>query len=117
MAADDRPTPPPARPGIRTPPPPKARPDPGPLRVVLGFGGLAAASAMAVAMLTPVTTTAVAGAPAVVAADPATPTRHIVRYVQLLPGQTAPPAAAVQRAPTPTPRVVTIRTRQSGAKP
>jgi len=117
MAAADRPTPQVARPGVRTPPPPKARPDPGPLRLVLGFGGLAAASAMAVSMLTPVTTTAVDTSSAVVAGEPATPARHVVQYVQLQPGQTAPPAATVQRAPTPTPRVVTVRTRQSGAKP
>ena len=34
--------------------------------------------------------------------------------VQLGPGETAPPKAIVQQAPAPTPRVVTVTTRQSG---
>ena len=85
------------------------------MRVILGFTGLAAASAMATAVaLPPVaaeTTTIVAAADAGVV-----PVRHVVRYVQLQPGQTAPPNAAVSVAPQPTPRVVVVTTRQSGKK-
>ena len=42
------------------------------------------------------------------------PVTHITRTVQLGPGETAPPKAIVRQAPAPTPRVVTVTTRQSG---
>jgi hypothetical protein len=49
-----------------------------------------------------------------VAAGPTPVVKHVTRYVQLQPGQTAPPAAVVQQAPAPKPRVVVVTTRQSG---
>ena len=48
-------------------------------------------------------------------ADPAPSVRHVIQYVQLKPGQTAPPKAVVKQAPAPPPRVVVVTTtRQSG---
>jgi hypothetical protein len=84
------------------------------------MGSLAAASALA---------TAIVSAPAV--ASPADPTvlstglepaatplvRHVVKYVQLKPGETAPPQAVVRQQAAPKPRVVTLVTRQSGSRP
>ena len=75
--------------GHRSPP----RPDPKPIRALIAFAGVAAASAMATVIVRPqaqpiaVTTSAVAVDPTAV------PVRHVTRYVQLLPGQTAPPNA------------------------
>ena len=106
---------------VRPPHVKKPRPDPGPLRVALALTGMATASALITAFLAPsagadagtaattttTTTTTVADAP--------TPSvRHVVQYVQLKPGQTAPPAAIVKQAPAPKPRVVVVTTRQSG---
>ena len=103
---------------VRPPSVKKPRPDPGPLRVALALTGMATASALITAFLAPsagadagaattTTTTTVADAP--------TPSvRHVVQYVQLKPGQTAPPAAIVKQAPAPKPRVVVVTTRQSG---
>jgi hypothetical protein len=96
----------------------KPRPDPGPLRIALGLTGMATASALVSALLGPA-----AGASAAVDAgkiDTAAVTgtspavRHVIRYVQLAPGQTAPPRAVLQQAPTPKPRVVVVTTKQSG---
>ncbi len=98
----------------------KPKPDPRPLRLVIGLTGLATASALLTAFLSPATgaeagtagTTTVTVLPAGTP-DPV-PVRHIVRYVQLKPGQTAPPKAVVKQAPAPKPRVVVVTTKQSG---
>lgn len=93
----------------------RSKPDSRPMRVVLGFTGLAAASAIFTAVALPpdvmpaTTLTTVADAAAA-------PVRHVIRYVQLKPGETAPPNAAVAAAPQPTPRVVVVTTHQSGTK-
>jgi hypothetical protein len=105
------------RPATPVPPQPRvprSRPDPTGLRVALGFAGVAAASAMGTAFLAPVTAATPTSTTIV---EAAVPVQHVTRYVQLLPGQTAPPQATVTQAPAPTPRIVTITTRQSGAKP
>jgi len=101
---------------IRPPAPihaPKAKPDPRPMRVALGFGGVAALSALAAAIVLPprpvTSAPAAVGQPTAVPSDnsstteTATPaaTRPIL-YVQLAPGQTAPPGAIVIDAATPT---------------
>jgi hypothetical protein len=96
----------------------KPRPDPGPLRIALGLAGMATASALVTAFLTPAAdANAGVGATVTDVSVPA-PTsdsvRHVTRYVQLQPGQTAPPAAIVQQAPAPKPRIVVVRTKQSG---
>jgi hypothetical protein len=109
---DRQPTP--ARPAA--PRRPGGRPDARPMRAILGFTGIAAASAIATAIVRPPTanlaqTTAVIGG---VADQAGAPVRHVTQYVQLLPGQTAPPNAAVQAVPQPTPRVVIVTTHQSG---
>jgi hypothetical protein len=105
-------------PPVRTVAERKPRPDPGPLRIAIGLAGMATASALLTAFLGPATE-ANAGAPVTTtfvtaAGAPDTAIRHVVRYVQLAPGQTPPPKAVVQQAPAPTPRVVTVTTKQSG---
>lgn len=98
----------------------KPRPDPGPLRLAFGLTGMATATALLTAFLVP-GTGADAGAgtttPVTVADGPAPSVLHVKRVVQLRPGQTAPPNAVVNQAPTPKPRIVVVTTRQSGAKP
>ena len=91
------------------------------MRIALGMTGIAAASAIATALLAPVATVSgtgdVAQTAATVPVQPAASVRHVTQFVQLKPGQTAPPKAVVQQAPAPKPRVVVVTTRQSGAKP
>lgn len=105
------------------PEPVRRRPDPGSLRVLVTFAGIASASALTTAMLPSVVpVTDAAGAGTALAADqitsttvPAPSVKHVTRYVVLKPGQTAPPHASVLVRPTPTPRVTVVtRTRQSG---
>jgi hypothetical protein len=82
--------------------------------------GIAAASAIASALMSSSGANAdVATIQTVVTlpADPAPVVRHVVRYVQLMPGQTAPPKATVKQAPAPKPRIVVVTTRQSGSTP
>lgn len=94
---------------------PRSRPDPASHRLAIGFGGIAAASALATAFLGPAQAATPMAAPAPVTADAGLIQRDI-RYVQLLPGQTPPPNATVAQAPAATPRVVVVTTRQSGTK-
>ena len=90
--------------------------------MLVTFAGIASASALAAAMLPSVApATDAAGAGSVAAgqvseAAVAVPSvQHVIRYVTLKPGQTAPPHASVITRPTPTPRVTVVtRTRQSG---
>jgi hypothetical protein len=91
---------------------PKAKPDPRPMRVALSFGGIAALSALSAAIVLPprpVTSAPVAAdqpasafgdtgsqAASSSAPSPATPqTSPTILYIQLAPGQTAPPGATV----------------------
>lgn len=96
---------------------PKARPDARPMRLALGAGGLAAFSALAAAIVMP--PRPVTQAPPVVpqkqtGTTSATGTplqlQRPIRYVQLLPGETAPPGATVipATAPTPITMIVTV---------
>jgi len=97
----------------------RPRPDPGPLRIAIGFGAVAATSALVTALSSPAGggTAAIQPGTVVTVTDPAPLVRHVVQYIQLEPGQTAPPQSVVQQAPAPKPRVVVVTTRQSGAKP
>ena len=108
---------PPARPALPPrPTSPRARPDPTSHRLAIGFGGLAAASALVAAFLTPAT--AATPAPAAPVTSDAGPVQRDIQSIQLLPGQTPPANAAVAvQAPAPRPRVVVVTTRQSGTKP
>jgi hypothetical protein len=89
---------------------PKAKPDPRPMRVALGFGGIAALSALSAAIVLP--PRPVTSAPVTVdqpastdpggqaatssATAPTTPqSSPTILYIQLAPGQTAPPGATV----------------------
>ncbi len=95
--------------------PARSRPDTRPARVAFGVGSVAALSALATAIVAPpppATTAVVVAVPPDALPSPS----HIVRYVQLKPGQTAPPQAVVRQPATPKPRIVTIVTRQSGVK-
>lgn len=115
---------PPARPNVvRAPRPapsgldvarrPAARPDARPMRAILGLTGMAAAAAIATVIIRP--PSGDAGTTTVVIPQVADPSvRHVTKYVQLKPGQTAPPHATVKVVPKATPRVVIVTTRQSG---
>ena len=92
------------------PEPARRRPDPGPLRMLVAFAGIASASALTTAMLPSVAPSAApasldAGATAGQSRRPAPSVRHVNRYVTLKPGQTAPPQPTVSSGRTPTPRV------------
>ena len=113
----------------------KAKPDPRPMRLALGAGGLAAFSAILTAIVIPPgsfagatqstqsTNQSVSGP----AASPGTiQVQHQIRYIQLQPGQTAPPRAkvidpaapkpitVVTTVPAPAAKPVIIKTTQSG---
>jgi len=110
----------------------KAKPDARPMRLALGAGGLAAFSAIVTAIVIPPgsmagaaqSTSQSAGG---LATSPATvQVQHQVRYIQLQPGQTAPPGATVidptapkpitvvTTVPAPAQKPVIIKTTQSG---
>jgi len=102
---------------------PRSRPDPNPLRLMIGLAGLASAAAFTTAMLPSVTprvdAAQVADPAAATAAieQPSPSVVHVTKVVTLKPGQTAPPQSTVVVRPTPTPQVrvkVVTRTRQSG---
>lgn len=95
----------------------RARPDPNPLRMLLGLAGLASASAITTALLPSIMPATVAASQVqpVTDAAPQPSVIHVQRVVPLAPGQTAPPNSSVQIQPQPTPQVrVQIITRQSG---
>jgi hypothetical protein len=107
---------------------PKGKPDARPMRIALGTGFLAVMSAVLSAIVAPpqpVVGEPVAGA--MPATTPETQVRQIV-YVQLKPGETAPPGARVIDAAAPTPitvvtvlpgavqKPVVVKTTQSGKK-
>ncbi len=102
------------------------RPNPNRLRFALGAGGIAALSALLTAIVVP-------PSPASPSSSVATPTvpasvtqQRPIQYVQLAPGQAAPPGASVIDAkapkpvtivttvPAPAQQTVVVRTTQSG---
>ncbi len=109
----------------------RARPDPRPMRVVYGAGAIAAVSVMTVGLVQPAwdasADSVAPNAPqnqtgaqnavgasgqrgAVTAAQPAPDVvRHVIRYVQLKPGQHAPLGATVITPDAPKPRVVVVQ--------
>ncbi len=95
----------------------KPRPDAGPIRIALGLTAVATTTAVITALLGPTVGTSSTGSSAIVetAVDPApAAVKHVIRYVRLAPGQTAPPHAVVKQQPAPKPRVVVVTTKQSG---
>ncbi len=86
---------------------------------MVGFVGLASLSAITTGLLPGLVPSAAAdpAAPTVVADAAPLPAKHVTRYVQLKPGQTAPPQAAVVAAPKPTPRIVVVTTTRQSGKP
>lgn len=103
----------------------KGKPNATPMRVALGTGGLAVLSAIVSSIVSPPRAVVLPAGTYTGQATPVT-AQQPIRYVQLLPGQTAPPGATVidQAAPTPLTIVSTIppvaqkpivvRTTQSG---
>ena len=126
-----RPLPPTGSPAMaRTPHTPKSKPDARPMRLALGAAGLAAFSALAAAIVLPPRAVVLppAGAGNVVSgpAGGSNAVQRPIQYVQLQPGQTAPPGAKVIDPAAPKPvtivttvaapaqKPVTIKTTQSG---
>ena len=89
---------------------PKSKPDARPMRFALVAGGIAALSALAAAIVLPPRPTPQQGSQV---ADPQSNGTSIqvqrpIKYVQLSPGQTAPPGATVIDAAAPTPLTVVV---------
>lgn len=91
---------------------PKARPDARPMRLALGAGGIAVLSALAATIVSPPQTTSpvTADVPQQAAVPQGTgvDVQQPIQYVQLLPGQSAPPGATVIDAAAPTPLTVVV---------
>jgi hypothetical protein len=95
---------------------PKGKPDAGPMRLALGAAGVAALSALAVAIVmppSPPTATVYVDQPAIPAVDVAATQGPVsvqrpIKYIQLAPGQTPPPGATVIDAAAPTPVTVVV---------
>jgi hypothetical protein len=90
---------------------PRARPDARPMRMALGAGGIAAFSALAAAIvLPPHYAPAATQQQATDQGSNPTPIQVVrpIQYVQLAPGQTAPPGATVIDASAPTPITVVV---------
>src|ERR1700690_2517332 len=95
--------------------PAKAKPDPRPMRVAFFAGGLAAVSALLTAIVIPakpavVTTVTDVQQQQTVPLTTGTPisVQQPIQYIQLLPGQTAPPGAIVVDPSGPRPTSVVI---------
>ncbi len=89
------------------------------MRTLIGLTGLAAFSAIATAIVSPPSGNAAATTTTTVQAQvaPAASVKHVTRYVQLKPGQTAPPKATVKAAPPVAPRIVVVTTTRQSGKP
>ena len=101
----------------------QSKPDARPMRFVYGAGAVAAMSVMAVGLVQPdfaATADQTSGSdptadPNVAAQVPTdTSVRHVTQYIQLKPGQTAPPGAKVIAADAPKPRIVVTHNAPSG---
>jgi hypothetical protein len=119
----------------------KNKPDPGPMRLALGAAGLAFFSALTAAIVLPPrpavltppdaaqagsSTTGSGSAGSGTAGGASTAVQQPVQYVQLQPGQTAPPGAKVidqaapqpvtviTTVPAPAQKPITVKTTQSG---
>src|SRR6476661_4873139 len=91
-------------------PEPKKRPDARPMRLAYAAGAVAAVSAAACGLVqfgNGGTTSASAVAPPSLAPELVhVAVKHVIRYVHLKPGETAPPGAKVITAKQPAPRIV-----------
>jgi hypothetical protein len=100
---------------------PKAKPDARPMRLALGAGGLAALSALAATIVTPpqpsVPVTVDVPQATSAAQGTSVNVQQAVQYIQLLPGQTAPPGAKVIDAAAPTPMTVVVTITPAPAAP
>ena len=113
MAASDSPTP--IRPAIQAA---RSKPDAGPMRVVIGSAGFAILSAIASAIVAPPRPSmAVPQQPADKSTGTPTTVEQPIHYIQLLPGQTAPPGAKVIDAAAPTPQVIVKTVPAPAQKP
>ena len=104
--------------------PPRSKPDARPMRMALGAGGIAALSALAAAIVLPPRSAAPVSATQnqqsqTTDSQPSpTPVQLVrpIRYVQLSPGETAPPGATVIDASAPTPITVIVNVPAPAAK-
>jgi len=87
------------------------------MRMLIGLTGVAALSALASAIAAPPAPSQTTTSIVQVQAVPSVPITHVTKYVQLKPGQTAPPSSHVQPAPVATPRVVVVTTTRQSGKP
>jgi hypothetical protein len=89
---------------------PKKRPDARPMRVVYACGAVAAVSAVTAGLVQfgngGTTVASVVPPPTEAPAPVQVPVRHVIRYVHLKPGETAPLGAKVITAKAPAPRIV-----------
>jgi hypothetical protein len=102
------------------------RPNPNRLRFALGTGGIAALSALLTAIVAPPSPASPSSPLATPAAPAMVTQQRPIQYVQLAPGQAAPPGASVIDAkapkpitivttvPAPAQQTVVVRTTQSG---
>ncbi len=101
--------------------PPRAKPDARPMRVALGAGGLAALSALLTAIVVPARSPVAAPSdyPQADAGVSGTPimVQRPIQYIQLQPGQTAPPGATVIDPAAPQPTAVVISVPAPAQKP
>jgi hypothetical protein len=99
---------------VTRPTTPPRKPDPRPMRVVYGASSLAALSALTVSLSHPsppadlpeVAFDTSLSEPAPATTPPPVEVRHLINYVHLLPGQTAPPGATVITPDAPAPLIV-----------
>jgi hypothetical protein len=90
---------------------PRAKPDARPMRLALSGGGIAVLSALAAAIVLPPQQSAPIVTDQQQVADPLATSiqaQRPIQYVQLSPGQTAPPGAKVIDAAAPTPMTVVV---------
>jgi len=119
MSTEQRAAPARQHPGRSGAPERRPRPDPNPVRIAFAMAGVATTSALLTGFLIQ-TAGPTSAASTTLVADPSRndatggEVQRVIRYVQLAPGQTAPPNSVVRLAPGSSKARPTIRTRQSG---
>jgi hypothetical protein len=89
---------------------PKKRPDARPMRLAYAAGAVAAVSVSTAGLVQfgqgSATSASLVPPPTEMPATVQVPVRHVIHYVHLKPGETAPPGARVITAKAPAPRIV-----------
>ncbi len=119
MSTEQRAAPARQHPGRSGAPERRPRPDPNPVRIAFTMAGVATTSALLTGFLIQ-TAGPTSTASTTLGADPSRndatggEVQRVIRYVQLAPGQTAPPNSVVRLAPGSNKPKAAVRTRQSG---